>query len=94
MIDDCGEGLEVLVEAEDLGKSGEDDLKDLDVSGGRGGLDWGVGFCEEDYGDRTLEGMRSFSSLAMSGNFSSRFFARSSQVGQLSFAGVGKTALE
>ena len=93
MFDDCGEGLVVLVEAEDLGKSGEDDLEDLDVSE-EGGLDWGVGFCEEEDGDKTLEGMRSFSSLAMSGNFSSSFFTRSSQVGQLSFAGVGETALE
>ena len=62
MFDDCGEGLVVLVEAEDLGKSGEDDLEDLDVSE-EGGLDWGVGFCEEEDGDKTLEGMRSFSSL-------------------------------
>ena len=52
MFDDCGEGLVVLVEAEDLGKSGEDDLEDLDVSE-EGGLDWGVGFCEEEDGDKT-----------------------------------------
>ena len=63
MFDDCGEDFVVLVGAEDLGKSGEDDLEDLDVSE-EGGLDWGVGFCEEEDGDKTLEGMRSVSSLA------------------------------